>query len=369
MMKVCLVLPTTNPGGSENYALRFAKKYNQHIDFVVVSKSKTKGTLCEQFERLGIPVHNTSTGYVDFKKLYGFYRFLKFHQFDAVCDLTGIFAGLTMAASKWAGVRKRVAMFRRSTYAFEPTRFKLWYARFQKRLVLNYATAVLSNSEYALDNFYPRVAWRKQPEKFAVIRNGINRYDFTQQQPKHVAKQKLSLPESFFVIGHVGRFDPAKNHEVIFKVGNRLKSRGVNVQLVFCGFQTDSDEFMRKLHEYGIENITKAIGTHDDVVGVLSAFDLFYFPSITEGQPNALLEAMIAGIPVLPSNIPSIREVIPESEHGKLLEPHNVREAESRIYECIKDPKKLEQYKFQEWAVNKFDAETNFKAFYDALHQ
>src|SRR5690606_15090444 len=58
-----------------------------------------------------------------------------------------------------------------------------------------------------------------------------------------------------------------------------------------------------------------------DIPKVLNAFDLYYFPSITEGQPNALIEAWIKGIPFLASNIKPIKDIVPEELYSYLSNP------------------------------------------------
>ena len=95
--------------------------------------------------------------------------------------------------------------------------------------------------------------------------------------------------------------------------------------------------------------------------------DLFYFPSVTEGQPNALIEAMLTGLPVITSNIEPIKETMPEYAHSTLLEPLNISAAVDLILLLIKDKNKRKEFIHKDWAENEYDIEKNFKLFSDVI--
>jgi glycosyltransferase involved in cell wall biosynthesis len=96
---------------------------------------------------------------------------------------------------------------------------------------------------------------------------------------------------------------------------------------------------------------------------VLKSFDLFYFPSITEGQPNALIEAMISGLPILASNIFPIIEALPESAHSLMFDPLNVDDVTTTILHLSKKNDDLKKYIFKDWARLEFDHIKNFALF------
>ena len=200
-----------------------------------------------------------------------------------------------------------------------------------------------------------------------MIPNGVDAKAFGKAASKKLARDKLGLDQDAFVVGHVGRFDPAKNHGTILNVFRRVASRIENARFVFCGLGTDSSGFRSLVKESGLDNRTLCLGTHDDVPSVLASFDLFYFPSVTEGQPNALIEAMIAGLPVITSDIPPIREAVPEEMHARLIDPMDAEAAEQVILALHDDMELREAYKCREWAIDRYDAEKNFKLFADVL--
>ncbi len=363
--KVLFILPTLHAGGAENYALRFIRYCGNRVDFHVLAVNTSRGDLHEQFEAAGVTLHYQSIGYFDIRKLWRLRELLKKHQFSAVATFNGNFGGLPLFVARSAGIKRRISLYRRSTNAFGTNRMKLWYNAFAGRLVRRFATAVLSNSEYAFRNFHP--GFYGKDSRFSVIPNGIDVAAFNDLPSKSAARKALQLPEEGIIIGHIGRFDPAKNHETIFKVIREVVSLRPDFRFLFCGKNTDSAAFRSRLQEHGIEGWVYCLGLNDDVPLVLRSLDVFYFPSVTEGQPNALIEAMVSGLPVLPSAIPPILEALPSSIHPKLFDPLEVVKVAAKLVSLAENPDEANQFRFEEWARKKFEHTSNFESFYAVL--
>lgn len=358
------ILPTLDAGGAENYALRFIKFIGQdQFTCHVLSLKLSQGDLEPDFLESGCKVHYKSIGYLNYNKGSAFYRFLKTENFDSLITFNGNFGGLPIAIAKMAGVKTRIAWHRRSTNAFGNNKFKLMYNEFVNRLIRTYATQILSNSQFALDNFY-KDYWTKDI-RFKIIPNGVDASHYQIKESKSEARESLDLPQSKFIIGHVGRFDPAKNHTTIFEVAQKLKAKQPNIYFLFCGKHTDSNEFKSLLVKHGIEDISICLGLSNQLPLVYRSIDLFYFPSLTEGQPNALIEAMCSGVPVLPSNIPPILEALPRYAHQNTVESTDVDASFRYIQELINDSEtqRLEHLIYQNHAEDSFDLKHNLKLF------
>lgn len=365
--KVLFLLPTLSAGGVENYVLRFLKYFLNDFEFHVWSVSEEKGDLYEEFKALNIPLYHRRLGYLNLKKAYSFYTFLKTQQFDTICAFTGNFSGVPLALSNFAQVEKRIVFYRRSTNAFGKNPLKLIYNHLVNLLLKKNATLILSNSASALNFFYGS-NFKTNP-KFKVIKNGINIEDFDIPISKKEARRTAGLPSEAFIIGHVGRFDPAKNHKTIFKVIQGLKKCGFYFYFVFCGRGTDHSSFEKELQEFDIQDVVITLGVRRDLPYIYKSFDVFYFPSLTEGQPNALIEAMISGLPVITSNISSISEALPSWSDSLTIPPQNVAEAINLLEKFITKEIDASKYTYQEWAKEKFDSEINFKIFKHYLEQ
>lgn len=348
----------------EKYLLQFLEflpDKNFHFVLVRGKNVNNKGSLFEQYKKTSVNIYFQRIGYLNVINWLKLYRFYNKNQFFTVCDFNGNFAGITLLIANMAGIKNRIAFYRRSSNAFNPVWYKNIYNTILNRLVYKYATKILSNSYHALDFFFP---YRKQhDERFSVIPNGVFYEKFDVKASKEEARIFLKLPLNKFIIGHVGRYDPSKNHETIFKVAKELQEKKKNVFFLFAGKNTDSSEFLRRIKEYEIENICCSLGLQSNMGILYRAMDLFYFPSLTEGQPNALIEAMLSGLPVVVSNIPSIKEIIPVSHHYFLLNPRDILSAAKTISQLIDDQDLLSKMIFKEEARLMFDPYKNFNLF------
>jgi len=361
MSKVLFILPTLSAGGAENYALRFIKYYREDFEFHILSVNSNKGDLHEEFECLNIQLFHQSIGYFNPRKAHELYKLLKKYNYDTVVSFTGNFSGLPLTIAKYAGVKNRIVFHRRSTNAFGNNPIKLFYNKMSNLLLRKNATKILSNSETALKNFYGNTYQRNS--KYKIIKNGVSATDFNIDVSKITAREKLNLPQNKFIIGHVGRFDPAKNHETIFKVIQILKEHDKKFRFVFCGKGTDSDGFLSQLEKYNIQDMVITLGLINDVPILYKALDLFYFPSITEGQPNALIEAMISGLPVVTSNIEPILDSLPDEAKPLTISPTDVLKASEILSLFLNNTIETKKYVHQNWAIKSFDVETNFNEF------
>ena len=132
------------------------------------------------------------------------------------------FAGLPLGIAWLARVKKRIVFYRGSTNHFKETPFRLLYNAGMRRLVLVFATKILSNSVAALDFFFPKR--NRISERFEVIYNGMDMKKLSQQGKKQLL-QEFSLPSDAFIVGHTGRCNEAKNHDTILKVASELCHR------------------------------------------------------------------------------------------------------------------------------------------------
>ena len=367
MKNLAFIIVSLEHGGTENYLLRFLRyllKVNPNLNITIICKGGKAGTLLNEFEELGVNVEIFKLGYLNVKNIKVFKRKLSYN-YDVVCDLTGNFAGMSMSLAKLNKVPKRVAFYRASSNHFKPSILNLLYNKMMNKMVKNYSTFILSNSLSAFDFFHGSLY--QKDKRFKVIKNGVNAELFSKRLNKLSLRKKYDLPKDAFLIGHVGRLNSAKNFETIFKVVQNLKKESINgkkMYFVFCGRETDSESFKTKLNYYGIEEFCFCLGQQSKVYEVLQCYDLFYFPSITEGQPNALIEALISGLPFVASNIDAIKESLPETAYEYLVDPLDAIASTNKIIETIKNPNPL---LLKDWAIKEYDAEKRFKEFEDIL--
>lgn len=363
LKKICFILPTLHAGGVENYCLRFAGYSARQFRICILSLHPGRGDLHTAFEKTGVRLIYQPVGYLNPLGLLRLFRFLKREKFDTLVDFTGNFSGIRLVLMRIAGVPRRIVFYRRSSNAFGGNLLKRVFNRFLNALVYRHATHIFSNSNAALEYFFPGKF--KQADRFRVIPNGMDTGAFLTPRDRRNTRDILGIPQDAFVIGHVGRMDPAKNHATIFRVARRMAERSDAPYFICCGRGTDGADFKRRVEELGLSGKVHGIGLQTDIPAILQAMDAFYFPSLTEGQPNALIEALLAGLPVVASDIPPIREMWPPELRSALLPPMDEVGA-VRALMAIREgtPPSM---KLRDWAITRFDQHKNFKLFSDAL--
>lgn len=364
MKKIVFFVTTLDSGGLENYLLRFIN-YTHTADFkyIVWCKSGLGGDLEQNYSKKCLVI-KSKLGFWNFFEYLKLFHFLRKEKINTVCDFTGNFSGLPLTTARLAQTKIRIAFYRGSEDHFKKNTIKNIYNKTMNYLTFYNSTKILSNSQTALDYFFPN----KGIYKFEVIYNGIDSNNIIKynQDKKNKIRNLLNIPNDAFVIGHTGRYDIAKNHQTIISVALKLCANHDNIYFVLIGKNVDT-AFANIITQNGLENKIKLLGYRKDVLELLHIFDLFYFPSLTEGQPNSLIEAMVTGIPILASNIAPIKECVPESIKKNLLPPLDQESAINAIENIISNKNKLLEYIVKDWAVCFFDGEKLFNKFKNNL--
>ena len=112
-------------------------------------------------------------------------------------------------------------------------------------------------------------------------------------------RSEFGLSDDTTIIGHVGRFMTQKNHAFLLEVFSEyLKINGKSILMLVGGGELES-AIKQKASELGISDKIIFTGVRSDVPALLSAMDVFVFPSLYEGMPNTVIEAQATGLPCL----------------------------------------------------------------------
>lgn len=180
------------------------------------------------------------------------------------------------------------------------------------RLAVRLAPAFVANSIAGRDFLVN--TYGIKPEDVSIIHNGV-------ELPPPLAdrsawRKRLGVGEDDFVACMVANLHSYKDHPTLLKAWRQVLDRceqGQRPILILAG-RTDSrgEELRRMADELGLGETVRFIGAVDDVSGLLHAVDLCVYSSLSEGSPNAVLEAMAAGLPVVATDIPGIRDAVGE---------------------------------------------------------
>jgi len=356
---VLFLVHSLDVGGIENYLLRLLRYAGPRLRATVLCKSGGGGHLEPAIVDSGASILKLHMGRTGIRNAWKFYRALRKGQFDAVCDFSGNFSAVPLLLSKVGGIGRRIAFYREAEYQFKPDRLRVAVADALGYLTRTVATHIFSNSAAALDRF--QRGWRRQSaDVFRVVRNPIPVIIPALLEERVLIRSKLGIPPDAFVVVHVGRVTAAKNHRVVLQVASQLVSECHDVFCLLCGRGVTELEVGRALSAGDASRIVR-FEHIDNILGVLDAADAFFFPSLNEGMPNALVEAMSAGCRIVASDIVTIREVFPERWNKYLVDPVDVGSAVAKL-NALKagiDPTYGDE--LREWAISNFSTSTTLE--------
>lgn len=161
------------------------------------------------------------------------------------------------------------------------------------------------------------------PSKILVIYNGIDGLKFDPSEKSKNIREKLLINTEDIVVGFVGRLVPAKGLEYLIGAISYLKEEFKNIKLLIVGEGSLLIGLKDKARENGIHDRVIFTGQRRDVPDILHSTDIFVMPSVAEGIPNALLEAMAMGKPIIATKVGGIPEIIEDGFNGLLVPPRD----------------------------------------------
>lgn len=147
-----------------------------------------------------------------------------------------------------------------------------------------------------------------------------------------------------FVIGTAARLFEQKGLFYLLEAANIVRLYYPNVKFLIAGEGELRKQIQEKIYQSNLQDYVLLIGNHPNIYEFLSHLDLFVLPSLFEGLPTVIIEAMAAGVPVVATNIPGTDELIQNDINGWLVAPQNSTALASAIMEAICSPQKRKRY-------------------------
>jgi glycosyltransferase involved in cell wall biosynthesis len=180
------------------------------------------------------------------------------------------------------------------------------------------------------------------PARLSVVPNGIDETVFA---PSAQARQKtrvaLEIPENAWVVGTVGRLAPEKDQALLVRA--MLPLLGPRQHLVIVGEGPEREALQALIRSSGRERYVHMTGARGDIPLLLPAFDVFALPSLTEGLPLVLLEAMSTGLAVVASAVGGIPDLVEPGITGFLIPPGECAPLTAQLALLHDDPRRSEQ--------------------------
>jgi len=302
-LRVLHVVGGLNRGGTETWlmnVLRHVDRTTFQMDFLVHTDGE--GAYDREAVSLGAKLHRCAPP----TRLAHYARDLRRHVDEGAYDILHghmhDFSGIALWLTRGKKIGARVVHSHSDT-STERSRAKLMrrgYLAFTRRCIERDANLGIAASNRAAAALFGR-QWQ-QDSRWRVIHCGIDLDAFRATVDRDSVRSGLGIPSSAFVIGHVGRFAPVKNHALLLDIAAQVRKKEPNTWLLLIGDGQLKEDIRRQAQRLGIEKYVVFAGARSDVPRMLNAMDVFVFPSFYEGLPVSCLEAQAAGLPLFLSD-------------------------------------------------------------------
>ena len=332
-IKILQLITELDIGGAEKVLLSFIRKLDRDKYNVMVAYMKGEGKLVEDFREAGVKVFNLKMrNRADLGAVIRLYRLLKreniqlLHTHLIQADICGFLAG------KMAGIPIIISTKHNPDEFRKKFSIPVWL----DGIFANHSDRIIAVS-YAVKDFL--INWEKiSKDKFTVIHNGIDLEEFNINIDISKKKRQLGINLSSKVLGSIGRFNEQKGYKFLLKAISEILENVPDVRFIFVGDGPLRRELEKMTRELKVDQNVIFTGIRRDIPEIFSIMDVFIMPSIFEGLPLILLEAMAMGKPVIASRVGGIPEIVRHEVTGILVEPANPSAIANSIVKLLKDP-------------------------------
>ena len=323
-LPIAVVIPSFHPGGTERQMIELVRRLDPARWSVHLACFRTDG---EWFPRAAERAHAVAAFPIDgfarrstVARLRAFAAWCREHSI-ALVHTTDLYSNIFfLPGAALAGVPVRIGSRREIAAGKSPAQLAL------QRAAYACAHHVVANAG--------AVAARLRKEgvpasRIAVIPNGL---DLTRVRPREAGAAQSQT------VAMVANLRPGKGHDTLIDAAALVLQRFPEVRFELFGDGTERAALIQRAAARGVSHAVTFLGHVDDVPGRLAGAALFTLPSESEAFPNAVLEAMACGLPVVASAVGGIREVVEHGRTGLLVPPRDPVALADRICDLLTRP-------------------------------
>lgn len=295
-MKILQVCVELDGGGIDRYLLNYCSRIRDiEFDFVIVDDDSGKrGILEPLIEALGSHIYRVprQTGHMR-ENYSALKKIMTDTKYDAVHVHLGYKGAVALLCAKRCGIKTRI-VHAHIAYEQETAKQKMVRKLFTV-ISKHYATSLFACGVDAAKWVWGESTYKKG--KVSVINNAIDarRYAYSVDTRSRV-RSDFGIEENMLVVGHVGRLCSQKNQLRLLDIFKEIKTNVDKSLLLLVGRGNLEDEIKTKITSLGLDECVRLLGVRDDVPDLLSALDVFVFPSLYEGLPFTLVETQCNGL-------------------------------------------------------------------------
>jgi glycosyltransferase involved in cell wall biosynthesis len=184
-------------------------------------------------------------------------------------------------------------------------------------------------------------AWLAQhgetPERIAIIPSGVDLQSFSPSVSGQTARAALGFPSGTFVVGFSGRLAEEKAPLSVLRIAASISAE-LPIRFVMTGTGPLEGQVRHEIERLKLENRVSFQGLVADVRDYLACYDVLVLPSVIDGRPVVVMEALAMGLPVIASRVGGLSELIVEGKTGFLCDPHDIAGFALRITQLQTHP-------------------------------
>lgn len=335
-VKLTYVINNLNVGGAEKLLLSTVKKLDQNKYDITVCPMLKSNTLLNDFLQAGVRVFSINmTNKKDIRGFFKLYGFFKSNKIDIVhthlseADVFGRFAAIMAKVPIIISTDHRV-----DDWKMKPKRLRTKLRFLLNRLAAKFSNGIITVSNDIKDHLIKNE--KIPPEKIYVIKNGI------EINQKHTSKN-VETDKKEIVLGCAARLSREKGHSYLLRAFKTAKTKIPNLKLLLAGEGIMRVPLEKLAQELEISHDVRFLGLIDDMNNFFTRIDIFILPSLQEGIPLALLEAMAAEKPIIATAVGGIPEVIDNGSDGILISAADEHELKSAIISAIQNEERRKE--------------------------
>jgi glycosyltransferase involved in cell wall biosynthesis len=229
-------------------------------------------------------------------------------------------------ASWRAGIPHVITMHGSSYYA----------ARLRRRLAMRAAIALSGRTVAVSASLARRLGHDlgMDPSRVMMISNGVPRV----ARGQTTLREELGLRPEDRLLVSVGNLYPVKGHRHLIDGLALIAGRHPTVHVAIAGRGEMEDALTARARDLGVADRVHLLGLRTDIAAILAAADVFVLPSLSEGLPLALLEAMFAGCPIVASDVGEVGSALAQGEAGVLVRAGDGAALAAALDEVLSEP-------------------------------
>ena len=298
MKRILCIVGSMNAGGAETFLMKLYRNLDRtqyQMDFCVAIKEP--GIYDDEIRSLGGKIFYTIPKSKGILKSFNAIRnIVSKNQYSYVMRVSQhSLSGLELLAAKMGGAKTTV--FRSSNTQTGGGTLNRILHKICLPITMYVPDVKIAPSTEAADFMFGKNSVKKRDA--VILPNALDLKVFAfNQEIRNTVRAELGI-EDRFVVGHIGRFSQQKNHEFLIEIFLEIKKLRRNAFLLLIGKGELMDKVQKQVDEKGLGDSVKFLGVRKDVSSLLSAMDIFIFPSFFEGMPNTVIEAQTSGLPCL----------------------------------------------------------------------